>query len=75
MKKVLSILSVFLFLQACQVILPTKVETLNIVLSPSISEETFLKYENEFLSVLKSELLDNGYDVNEINLQLATSNI
>lgn len=75
MKKVLSLLSVLIFLQACQVILPTKVETLNIVISPSISEETFLKYESEFSSVLKSELLNNGYDVNELNIQLATSNI
>jgi len=75
MKKVIIILLTSIILQACQVILPTKVETLNIVLSPNISEETFLKYENEFLSVLKSELLNNGYDVSEINLQLATSNI
>ena len=75
MKKVLTLLSVLIFLQACQVILPTKVETLNIVISPNISEETFSKYKSEFLSVLKSELLDNGYDVNELNIQLATSNI
>lgn len=75
MKKGLTLLIVLIFLQACQVILPTKVETLNIVISPNISEETFLKYENEFSSVLKSELLNNGYDVNELNIQLATSNI
>lgn len=63
-----------IILQACQVILPTKVETLKIVLSPSISEETFLKHKSDFLSALKNELLKNGYDVNELSLQFATSN-
>lgn len=74
MKKVLTILSLLMVLQACQVILPTKVETFNIVISPNISEETFLSYKNEFLSVLKAELLNNGYDVNELDIQLASSN-
>lgn len=74
MKKILIILSILLILQACQVILPTKVESFNIVISPNISEETFLSYKDEFLSVLKVELLNNGYDVNELNIQLASSN-
>lgn len=74
MKKIIIILLTSLVLQACQVILPTKVETLNLVISPNISEETFLNYKNEFLSSLKAELLKNGYDVNEVSLQLATSN-
>jgi phosphonate transport system substrate-binding protein len=75
MKKIILTMIFLIILQACQVILPTKVETLKIVLSPSISEETFLNYKNEFLSAFKTELLNNGYDVNEISIQLATSNI
>jgi len=74
MKKAIIVLCVLLILQACQVILPTKIDKLNIVISPSISEETFLSYKNDFLSSLKSELLKNGYDVNELNILLASSN-
>lgn len=75
MKKLLSLLVLLLLvLQGCQGILPTKVESLNLVISPNISEETFLKVKNEFLSLLKTELLNNGYDVNKIEIQYTTSN-
>lgn len=74
MKKIIILLVTILTLQGCQVILPTKVETLNLVFSPNISEETFLEHKNEFLTQLKAELLNNGYDVSQINVQLASTN-
>ena len=74
MKKILTIFVFILILQGCQVILPTKVESLSLVISPRISEQTFLKYRNDFSLALKTELLNNGYEVNEVKLQYATSN-
>lgn len=74
MKKIIILLVTILTLQGCQVILPTKVETLNLVFSPNISEETFFEHKNEFLTQLKTELLNNGYDVSQINVQLASTN-
>ena len=70
MKKIIILIVTILTLQGCQVILPTKVETLNLVFSPNISEETFLEHKNEFLTQLKAELLNNGYDVSQINVIL-----
>ena len=55
MKKIIILLVTILTLQGCQVILPTKVETLNLVFSPNISEETFFEHKNEFLTQLKAE--------------------
>lgn len=75
MKKAIISVILLMFIQACQVILPTKVDALKIVLSPTISEETFFNYKNAFTDEFKQILLKNGYDVAEVSIELATSNI
>lgn len=75
MKKILFVLILLLPLQACQVILPTKVESLQVVLSPSISDEVFLQTKDEFVESFKKELLKNGYDVADLSVFRASTNI
>lgn len=62
-------------MQACQGILPTKVDTLKIVLSPTISEEAFFNNRSSFIDSFKQSLLKNGYEVGDVTVELATSNI
>lgn len=75
MKKLIIIVILLMFIQACQVILPTKVDTLKIVLSPTISEETFFNNRSSFIDSFKQALLKNGYAVGEVSIELATSNV
>lgn len=75
MKKIIIVLILLLPLQACQVILPTKVESLQIVLSPSISVEVFLQTKDSFEELFKQELLKNGYNVAELSVLRASTNI
>jgi len=75
MKKIVILLILILSLQACQVILPTKVESLQIVLSPSLSDEVFLQTKDEFVKSFKKELIKNGYDVSDISIVRASTNI
>lgn len=75
MKKIIITLILLMFVQGCQIILPTKVESLKVVISPTISDEIFLKYQDTFTDSFKSELLKNGYDVADVSIERATSNI
>ena len=72
MKKVF-LISVFL-LQACTTFIPTSIESLTVAISPNISVDTFNQLNNDFENELKARLREEGYDVRNLELILASNN-
>ena len=74
MFKYLGILVLSMGLAACQVFVPTPVESLSITFSPSVIPSELEAQFPYFEAALKAALLEEGYELNRLDLSVEASN-
>jgi phosphonate transport system substrate-binding protein len=74
MIKYLGILVLSMGLSACQVFVPTPVESLSITFSPSVIPSDLEAQFPYFEAALKAALLEEGYDLKSLDLSVEASN-